>query len=280
MFYGGDHASWTVLPGCRRPEQPHQARHLGWPYPLSDAMDTLQSITAHRWSGNAAQAVTEVFMSQVDVLVEFLSGGNLCRLRDILRAGVTTATVQRAVAAGLVERVSWGTYRRPGGRREAASHLAEALVRIPKGLVCMASAAHVHGLCPAPQEIWIGLPRKSSTPRVDWPPVRYVRYRNDLAFSVGVEVRVVSGVEVRITDPARTIADMLRMSDTVGEATALGCLRDYHERRHSAERVRQIAKELGWSKRIEPVLRVSSVMSRLVLEGAEDRKPPKRSDLG
>ena len=136
---------------------------------------------------------------------------------------------------------------------------------------------------PAPQEVWIALPHEVTTPRVEWPPIHYVRFRNDLAFSIGVEVRVISGVEVRITDPARTVVDMLRMSATVGEAAALGCLREYHRQRHSAERVRQIADELGWSKRIEPVLKVSSAMigrSGVGAEAASGRQPARRPGHG
>ncbi len=53
-------------------------------------------------------------MSQLETLLACLSGGGILRMTELLRAGVTAASVQRALATGLVERVSRGTYRQAG----------------------------------------------------------------------------------------------------------------------------------------------------------------------
>ena len=199
-------------------------------------------------------------MSQVDVLLALVSNGEIRRMESLLQAGVTASTVQRAVASGLVERVSRGVYQRAGSPRGVDAHLAEASVRVPKGVVCLTSAAEAHGLVAVSEVVWMALPHNIVTPRVEWPAIRYVRFRNADAFTVGVDVRTISGVPVGITDPARTVVDMLRMANKVGRPTALACLRAYHLRGLPTEDVQSTAGRLGWTKWIEPVLETSSAM--------------------
>lgn len=174
--------------------------------------------------------------------------------------GVTATTVRRAVAAGIVEQMSRGTYRIAGAPHEEAMHLAEALVRIPRGIICLHSAAQVHGLGDhAPARVWVALPNRLHPPRLDWPPIRFVLWRGDAAFQVGVEEREICGVAVRITAPSRTVVDMLRMRSTVGEETALRCLRDYFGMGHSAAALVACATALGVGDRLSPLLKAATV---------------------
>ena len=201
-------------------------------------------------------------MSQLDTLSGLLADGAIKRMRQISEVGVTGATVQRAVAAGLVERVSRGAYRCPGAKSGDEGHLAAAIVRIPQGLICLRSAAFACGLSKDRCDCtWVALPHTVSTPRVEWPPLRYVRFRNPLAFVVGVDTRILAGVAVRITTPARTVVDMLRLSQTVGEDLALACLRTYHRRGLPTSELHFVADELGWGKRIAPVLKIAAAMT-------------------
>ena len=48
-----------------------------------------------------------------------------------------------------------------------------------------------------------------------------------MALTYGVETRVVEGVQVKITDPAKTVADCFRYRRHVGIDVAIAALRDY-----------------------------------------------------
>jgi len=53
----------------------------------------------------------------------------------------------------------------------------EACKRAPRGVVCLLSALQFHALTTqAPFEVWMALGEKAWLPRVDYPPLRIVRF--------------------------------------------------------------------------------------------------------
>ena len=175
--------------------------------------------------------------------------------------GITAATVSRAVGSGDVERLSRGTYRSPRASAVGCSDLALVAARAPRGVVCLLSAAGLHGLGDViPDEVWLAIPNNGRPPRIDWPRVRAVRWRSPAALTLGVEDRVMSGVTDMVTNPARTVLDMLRMRSTVGEDRALEALRDFAAGNGSIPEVRAIAGRFGVGRAVAPYLNAFSHM--------------------
>jgi predicted transcriptional regulator of viral defense system len=203
-------------------------------------------------------------MGQLTRLGALIASGRIWRMSALLDEGITAATVRRALTAGMVEQVSRGTYRLAGAPREDGMNLAEALARIPRGLVCLLSAAQVHNLGDElSRQVWVAIPNSDHTPKLDWPPVKVIRWTNPHAFSVGVEAREICGVEVRITSPARTVVDMLRMTRAVGEEVALKCLGDALQTSvTSLPELTLIAAELGAAKQVSAYLRIAGMLGR------------------
>jgi predicted transcriptional regulator of viral defense system len=200
-------------------------------------------------------------VTQLVRLGELLADGAVWRMRDLVDRGITAATVRRAVASGVVHAVSRGVYRLADAPAVPHAHLAEALLRIPRGLVCLHSAAVLHSLGDvAPARTWIAIPYGAKAPRLEWPPVRIVRWRSDAPFTVGVEERTVCGVAVRATGAARTVVDMLRMSATVGEDRALGCLRDFVAGGGAPGELGPVADAFGVGKRLAPYIKSAAVL--------------------
>jgi len=107
--------------------------------------------------------------------------------------------------------------------------LVEASRRAPQGVVCLLSALRFHELTTQqPFEVWMAIDRKARKPRVDSPPIRIVRYGKD-AMTQGVEKHEIEGVMVRITSPARTVADCFRYRNKIGLDVAIEALRDYRQ---------------------------------------------------
>jgi predicted transcriptional regulator of viral defense system len=71
---------------------------------------------------------------------------------------------------------------------------------------------------------------KARRPRVDWPPIKFV-YASGRAWTFGVEQRNIEGAVIRITSPAKTVADCFKYRSTVGLDVALEALREYLDRR-------------------------------------------------
>lgn len=203
-------------------------------------------------------------MTQIQTLVGLLADGSIQRMKQLAGAGISASTVQMAVRSGIVERLSRGTYRAFAAGHHAEGHLAEALARIPHGTVCLFSAADVHRLGDAsPTRAWVAIPHGSRASSVEWPPVRYVRWRDPRAFTIGVDIQTIAGVRVPITSAARTVVDMLRMLSTVGEGEALQCLRDYHRSGRPLLDLHDVARRLECPPRVEETLRMFTLVARV-----------------
>lgn len=74
--------------------------------------------------------------------------------------------------------------------------------------------------------------RKARAPALVYPKLDVVRASGN-ARSHGIEKRVVEGVVVKVTTPAKTVADCFRCRRHVGLDVALAALRDYLRKRRS-----------------------------------------------
>jgi predicted transcriptional regulator of viral defense system len=81
--------------------------------------------------------------------------------------------------------------------------MAEVVLRVPKGIICLLSALRFHGITTqAPFEVWLAIENKAIAPKLDYPPLRIVRF-SGAALTEGVEEHIVDGVTIRITGVAR-----------------------------------------------------------------------------
>ncbi len=99
-------------------------------------------------------------------------------------------------------------------------------LRHPRAVVCLLSALRFHELTTqAPFEVWLAIPNKARPPRLDYPPLRVVRF-SDSGLTEGVEEYEIDGVPVRITGIARTVADCFKYRNKIGLDVALEALKD------------------------------------------------------
>lgn len=153
------------------------------------------------------------------------------RARDLEAAGIPRAYLQRLCARGLLEQVDRGLYRLADAPVTELSSLAEVGKRVPRAVICLLSALQVHGMTSeAPRAVWVLIDRHARTPRVTSPTLEVVR-ASGRALAHGVEPRVIDGVRVSLTTPAKTVADCFRFRRHVGLEVALAALKDYLRKR-------------------------------------------------
>ena len=149
------------------------------------------------------------------------------RSRELVDAGVARVQLSRLVAAGELIRLARGVYSAPGvvlpGSEEGVLVVAE---RIPEARLCLLTALRLHGLTTqAPFEVWIAIGNKDRPPRLDWPPLRVVRFSGE-ALTAGVETRTMGSKQVRVTTVAKTVADCFKFRNLVGLDVAIEALRE------------------------------------------------------
>lgn len=154
-----------------------------------------------------------------------LKSRGMTRLAEFHEAGVTATTVSRMERAGEIVRLARGLYQLPDAALDTQQSLAEVARLVPKGVICLASALAFHGLTDQmPSKVWIAIGRKDWRPRFTYPPVRIARFSDEL-LRRSVEFRKIAGTRVPVFGVAKTVADLFRYRQTVGDALAIEGLR-------------------------------------------------------
>jgi len=103
--------------------------------------------------------------------------------------------------------------------------------RVPNSVICLLSALEYYGLTTQiPHEVWLLIDRKAWRPTLDYPPVRIV-YASSKALSEGLATHTIDGQAVRMTTPAKTVADCFKYRRKVGLDVAVEALRDFKRKR-------------------------------------------------
>jgi len=166
-----------------------------------------------------------------DLVLRLLRRKGIVRASDLERYGIPRVYLTRLCQKGLVERVGRGLYRL--ARAETSEHitLAEAAKLVPNGVVCLLSALSFHGLTTQiPHEVWMAIDVKARRPKVAGVPLRIVRFSGK-ALTAGVEIHRIDGVPVKITCPAKTVADCFKYRNKIGLDVALEALRECRRQR-------------------------------------------------
>ena len=154
------------------------------------------------------------------------------RAADAGAVGIPRVYLSRWVEGGLIERVGRGLYRLVSAPASELASIAEVARRAPRANVCLLSALEIHGLTSeSPGAVWLMIEGHGRIPRIDFVSTEAVR-ASGAAFHHGVQERTIEGTRVRITSPAKTVADCFRYRRHAGLEVALESLRDYMRRAH------------------------------------------------
>ena len=177
------------------------------------------------------------------------------RAQELRDAGISAQTIARAVEAGEIERISRGVYQKRGSEIEENQILAEATIRVPKGVIALVSALTFHGLTDQmPRRIWMAIGTSDWAPVQSYPPIRMVRF-TERYLRQGVENHVIAGREVPIYSVPKTLADLFRNSKLVDRSIAVEGLRAAIEQRKATpSTIAQDAKAGGAWKIMQPYL--------------------------
>lgn len=157
------------------------------------------------------------------------------RSADAEALGIPRTYLSRWVAQGRLERVGRGLYRLVEVEPTELGTIAEVGRRAPRANVCLLSALEIHELTSeSPSSVWLMIEGTNRAPQLDFVRTEVVR-ASGAAFHFGIEERKIEGVRVRITSPAKTVADCFRFRSQVSLEVAIAALRDYLQKVHAGE---------------------------------------------
>ena len=175
----------------------------------------------------------------------------LLRSRELVQAGISRVQISRMVAAGRLQRVARGLYAPANYHPSEHAALLTVSRRAPDAVFCLLTALRLHDLTTqAPFDVWIAVGNNARAPRMDYPPLRIVRFSN-ATLTQGIETRMLEGVKLRVTNVAKTVADCFKFRNKIGLDVALEALRE-------VRRDRRATNDELW--RYAKLCRVASIM--------------------
>jgi predicted transcriptional regulator of viral defense system len=178
--------------------------------------------------------------SALDIIHKF---GGTISTSEALKNGVHPRDLYKLRDDGSLVALSRGVYRIAEMELTANPDLVAVACRAPDSVICLVSALSFHNLTTQiPYEVSVTVAYGSSIPRINHPPVKVHRFKGD-AFDAGVEDHDLDGINVRIYDQEKTLADCFKFRNQLGMEIVLEALKLYWERQTP-----DIGKLLKYSK--------------------------------
>jgi len=179
----------------------------------------------------------------------------MVRPRDLVAIGVDRRVLKRLFDRGELVRRSRGVYTMPDHEPTRHTDLAEVCARAPNVTVCLLSALDFHEMTTQiAHAVWIMIDRAGRRPKIEQPPI-HITYASGQGLRAGVETHEIEGVRVRITSPAKTVADCFKYRDHVGRDVAVEALRDcLRQRKATPAQLYEMAKVDRVTKIVRPYI--------------------------
>lgn len=193
--------------------------------------------------------------TKLERLEELARTQTVLRPSDLRRHHLPTSYLGRLVRAGRLVRRARGVYA-PAGAEIGTYHDWElACLRVPHGVLCLTTALVFHGIgTQSPRVVWMAIDGKAWQPRVEYPPIRFVRF-SGAALHHGVMTSASGGAKLRVTTAAKTVADCFKYRRKIGLDVAVEALREgWRERKFTLVDLAAAARVCRVARVMQPYL--------------------------
>lgn len=167
--------------------------------------------------------------SKSKMLKAAFKGTTVRSSQELERGGLTRPEIQWLVQEGQLERIARGLYQLPEAEISENHSLVVVSQTVADCVFCLLTALRFHELTTqAPPDLWVAVARNRWRPPLAG--VRFVQY-SPASLHSGIEEHTIEGVTVRVTSPARTVADCFKFRNRIGLDVAVEALRDARRRR-------------------------------------------------
>lgn len=170
-------------------------------------------------------------MTEAERTLDLVKRLGLVRPKDLNQHGIPVIYLRRLLHRGELVQPARGVYAVAGHEPTLHHSLAMVSKRIPRGVVCLLSALAYHEIgTQLPSVVWLAIDQRSRPLVTTDLPAKIVRFGAQ-SLVEGVEEHSVEGVTMRITNPAKTVADCFKFRNKVGLDIAMEALRDAWRKR-------------------------------------------------
>lgn len=194
-------------------------------------------------------------LTQAKKAMQLLAKHGIMRASELTAQGVHHQTIKRLVAQEQVVPTSRGLYQAADWSYDGHFDLSLVAKRAPQSVVCLTTALEFYDLTVQfVRRVEIAVGRTDSLPRIDWPPVRVLRF-GPRSINLGIEVHILSGVPVNIYCPAKTVADCFRLRRYVGINVAIeGLHKSLESGKARPTDITEFARAMGVERILRPYM--------------------------
>lgn len=163
------------------------------------------------------------------VFLFFEERGGYAHTKELKKAVFKTSDIKSLYEAGKLEKIKPGLYRLsdldyPDTVSLSFVDVAKAM---PDGIICLISALSYYDLTTFnPSEIYVAIRNHSYAPKIFYPPVK-VFYFRERFYEPGIEIVKTRYGNVKLYNREKTVCDMFRYRNKLGEDLALEGLKNY-----------------------------------------------------
>ena len=163
----------------------------------------------------------------------FVKQGGILRTSEAIKHGIHPRTLYYMRDHNHLDVLCRGTYRLSDLEPITNMDLITVAAKVESGVICLISALSYHEITTEiPHEIYMAISRRTFYPRLKHPPIRFFRFSEN-AFSAGIEVHVMNGVNVRIYSAEKTIADCFKYRNKLGLDVVLEALKLWRKNKNA-----------------------------------------------
>jgi len=192
-----------------------------------------------------------------EIIKIFEKNKGYARMVELKKANIHTRRIAQAVQQGIIEKIKPGLYKLANYEHDEHESFAEVNHANTKAVICLTSAAEYYGLTTFnPSYITVAVPHNTPKFKLDYPPIK-VYYFADSYYWPGIEtLKTKSGI-VRIYNKEKTIGDLFRYINKIGEEIAVESLKTYLQNRkeRNIPKLIEYAEICGVKKKIEPMVK-------------------------
>jgi len=162
-------------------------------------------------------------------LLKYFKKNVYVKTKDIIKASLQTRDLVKLQNEGIIHKIKPGLYRLSEviASDGITSSFIDICKAIPDGVICLLSALEFYDLTTFnPPDVYIAIPHNRKAPKIIYPPVRIFYFRERF-YKPGIEIINTKYGDVKIYNREKTVCDMFRYRNKLGEDVALEGLKNY-----------------------------------------------------
>lgn len=169
--------------------------------------------------------------TKMDIALDYIKEQQIVRPRDLDEKNIPQVYLYRFLERGQVRKISRGVYEYVDREYTEHATIIEVCKWVPHGVVCLDSALQFHEVTTQlPHKVWIALDNSAWRPDPNKYPIRVI-HMSGKSLTEGITTHKIEGVEVKVYNLAKTVADCFKFRNKVGLDVALEALYEVRRRK-------------------------------------------------